>query len=102
MEFLSKLFATIAKFLAIPLLIALLLYFIDRAFPLLPGIPVFSFVLQLIAQWGALVLAGLIALSVTFKLHPILVIIISLLLIAVVVFEILGSAEILKDIIGTK
>lgn len=95
---LSDLFAFIAKILSIPLLIALLLYFIDGTFHFMPELG--TFILSQVSRWGALILAGLVALSATFKLHPILVIIITLLLIAVVVFELVGSAEMLKTIIG--
>lgn len=100
MKGLSKIFEFIAKILSIPLILGLLLYFIDGTFHFMPEMG--TFILQQVARWGALILAGLIALAVTFRLHPILAIIVILLLVAVVVFEVMESADILKDILNAK
>ena len=88
---LSKLFGFIAKIVAIVLVFAFLLYFINQNFPFMGELG--TKILAGVYTYGTFVLAGLVALSAIFKLHPIFIIIMILLLVAVAVFMFLPGAR---------
>ena len=88
---LSDLFGFLAKIAAVLLVLALLLHYININFGYFMG-ELGSNILNGIKEYGLAILAALVALSAIFKLHPILIIILGLVLIAVAVFMFLPGA----------
>ena len=92
MKTLGKVLNVIGQILAVLLVIALLIYYINVNYHIFASVPVAETVLNYVKEFGVFVLAGVIALSAILKTHFILAIILLLVLIAVAVFMFLPGA----------